>query len=319
MSELSTSQEDLYFPVHDIEPQVILTSKNVLFIDIDDILSLFTKTENGKILHQTIQACLIPSSNIKTAKRQTEHFERNCRKVLRMEVIKLEGTSSVSSKLGTAKRANFLFLKSQKINHKIQHLRYKKVGSISDSSDYDFSISHHFNLIRFRTTFDSYCDDQCKTTVKEVSYYGTSTKHLELRQKMVHFLTDWNNEFHSHMTLYNNIFSRINKKYAGTNRLKFEMDILLATYVNISIPTNKQYCNAHYTGLVHDFKGNSFPVNPYTSSDTADLESHPFKRDVNINSNLSSHLKTSKRSHQALSSTIALDSEQAGPLKVVNN
>ncbi|RGB34485.1 hypothetical protein C1646_760502 [Rhizophagus diaphanus] len=121
----------------------------------------------------------------------------------------------------------------------------------------------------------SYSGPEPKTTEKEASYYGTS-------------------------------------KYASTNKLKSEMDILLTTYPNISIPKKQQHGNV----CMLDSHGNPYTYELY---DTAILELRPLKRDVNVISNLSSHLITLKRSRQVTSSIVALDSELAGPSKVNNN
>ncbi|RGB27224.1 hypothetical protein C1646_769387 [Rhizophagus diaphanus] len=76
---------------------------------------------------------------VKVAKRQTARFERNCRRVLRNEVIKPGGISNTTSKLGAAKASNFLFLKSQKINRKLRHLKFKHVKSNPDGLGCSFS------------------------------------------------------------------------------------------------------------------------------------------------------------------------------------
>ncbi|RGB32675.1 hypothetical protein C1646_669969 [Rhizophagus diaphanus] len=79
-----------------------------------------------------------PSPNTKVAKRQTARFERNCRRVLRKEVIKPGGISNATSKLGAVKASNFLFLKSQKINRKLYHLKYKHIKPNPDGSGCSF-------------------------------------------------------------------------------------------------------------------------------------------------------------------------------------
>ncbi|RGB21920.1 hypothetical protein C1646_776999 [Rhizophagus diaphanus] len=112
---------------------------------------------------------------------------------------------------------------------------------------------------------------------KDALYYSTNFKHLYLRRRQVHSLTDWNNEFHKYRTLFIKKSSAINNKYAGTNKLKTEMDILIASFPNISIPKKQQRLNVHTTGLAHNSKGKLAMDESYISSDTATLEYHPLK------------------------------------------
>ncbi|RGB29136.1 hypothetical protein C1646_672696 [Rhizophagus diaphanus] len=96
-----------------------------------------------------------PSPNTKVAKRQQHRFERNCRRVLKKEVIKPGGTSNVSSKLGAVKRSNFLFLPSQIINKRIGHLRFKHIKCHPADSGLNFS-----------TPYDNRYKKRLKTTIK---------------------------------------------------------------------------------------------------------------------------------------------------------
>ncbi|RGB30627.1 hypothetical protein C1646_765094 [Rhizophagus diaphanus] len=181
-----------------------------------------------------------PSPNTKTAKKQTEHFERNCHQVLKNEVIK--------------------------------------------SGD----------IVKEKTSTRTACS----------SLSGDD-------QERERSLILW--------TSFIKKSSVINKKYDGTNKLKTEMDTLIASFLNISIPKKQQRLNICTTGPAHDSKGKSAMYEPYISSDTATLEVRPLKQNVNTNPNLSSLTIISKRFHQVSSSIIALDSEQAGPSKVNHN
>ncbi|RGB21321.1 hypothetical protein C1646_778364 [Rhizophagus diaphanus] len=84
-----------------------------------------------------------PSPNTKVAKRQQRRFERNCCRVLKKEVTKPGGNSNVTSKLGTARTSNFLFLPLQTINKRLQHLRFKDIKRYPENSGLNFSTPYN--------------------------------------------------------------------------------------------------------------------------------------------------------------------------------
>ncbi|PKY59976.1 hypothetical protein RhiirA4_483169 [Rhizophagus irregularis] len=83
---------------------------------------------------------IIPSANARTAKKQMRCFERSTRRVLDSEIIKPGGILNVSTKLAAAKKKKFLFLGSQRLNLRVSHLKFKKLGSVPDQQDYTYKI-----------------------------------------------------------------------------------------------------------------------------------------------------------------------------------
>ncbi|RGB26307.1 hypothetical protein C1646_770585 [Rhizophagus diaphanus] len=98
-----------------------------------------TKAFHANIIFKRWQNIEWKDPNIKVAKRQQRRFERNCRRVLKKEVIKPGGTSNAASKLGAAKTSNFLFLPSHTINKRLSHLRFQDIKTYPEHSGLNFS------------------------------------------------------------------------------------------------------------------------------------------------------------------------------------
>ncbi|RGB27411.1 hypothetical protein C1646_769143 [Rhizophagus diaphanus] len=178
-----TSQKDSDNYVQDFEQEVILTTKDILNIDIDDILSpssytahqpcrknfpffvSFKKTHVTKTQYTGFNKIYNsgrsksfffeivdrnPSTNDIHLKIHTNDYLmsttpisfNSTSKILKKEVIKLGGTSNVASKLGAAKASNFLFLPSQTINKRIQHIRIKHIKCYPENPDLNFPTPH---------------------------------------------------------------------------------------------------------------------------------------------------------------------------------
>ncbi|RGB34214.1 hypothetical protein C1646_760815 [Rhizophagus diaphanus] len=279
-----------------------------------------------------------PSPNTKVAKRQTARFERNCHRVLSKEVIKPGGTSNIASKLGAAKASNFLFLKSQKINRKVQHLKYKHIKPSSDGSCCSFSTpSDVLNLKTQKQATIVARPENIKTTPVVEATVVARPENIQIPpvvvdKPVVHTVEPFRplpkfrvpenyqdivppDPIYDKKECFqrNEIVEHTPSDGDKFHKSKQEKD---AKYHGMSI---KHFLRRRRQthGPQQDSKGKSAIFEDYLSSDTIAIESCPLKRWVDINPNLSVLMNTPKRSHQVTHTTI--DSEQAGPSKVDQN
>ncbi|RGB28504.1 hypothetical protein C1646_767724 [Rhizophagus diaphanus] len=237
-----------------------------------------------------------PSPNTKVAKKQQCHFERNCHRVLKKEVVKPGGTSNTASKLGAAKASNFLFLPSQTINKRIWHIRNKHIKCYPDNSDLNFSTPHD----------RKYKKRSKSPEQRRMSTLSTETT-IEPQVVVSPTMTDaeWElavttdcDKFHKDRTEFVKQHDRIVRKYSNFNppndgqskkklklTLEDEMRTLYARLPGLIIPNNRKQRQ----------------INKY----------FPLKRWVNINPNISIPLNNPKWS--CLDTNTTFDSEQAGP------
>ncbi|RGB34912.1 hypothetical protein C1646_786036 [Rhizophagus diaphanus] len=206
--------------------------------------------------------------NTKVAKRQQCRFERNCRRVLKKEVIKPDGISNVASRLGAARTSNFLFLPSHTIKKRIQHIRIQDIKHYPDSSDRNFSMpfDHKYKKRPKRTEQSSTSMEI--TTEPQVVISSTETvpdmkseKAKSVGSDPLHFsnnkiknLMNWCDKFHKDRTEFVKQYDRIIKKHADTNipddgqhvkkkykpSLQNDMNMLYTRYPGLIISNNRK-------------------------------------------------------------------------------
>ncbi|RGB37542.1 hypothetical protein C1646_756788 [Rhizophagus diaphanus] len=247
-----------------------------------------------------------PSPNTKVAKRQQRHFERNCRRVLNKEVIKPGGTSNVASKFGAAKTSNFLFLPSQTIKKRIQHIRIQDIKLHPENSDLTFSTPFDYRYKKRPK-----CTEQSSTSMEIITKPqvvvsptkgGSDTESAKAKtagwdpifyfnkMKRIRDLTNWSDKFHKDRTEFVKQHDRIMMKHSNKNAPndgKRPGDDLTEEYI------------------------------PYQEKVREIDQNFPLKRWVDINLNIAVPLTNPKQSR--LDATTAFDSEQAGLSKVFKN
>ncbi|RGB27951.1 hypothetical protein C1646_768434 [Rhizophagus diaphanus] len=224
-----------------------------------------------------------PSPNTKVAKRQQHHFERNCHRVLKKEVIKSGGTSNVSSKLVHTVEP-FRPLPKFRVLENYQDIVppdpiYNKKGEFIAPGTIEW-----FYFMR-RRDLNTWEERLQRNKIVEHTPSDGDKFHKSKQEKDAKYHGTSKSE-------------AITNKYASTNKLKIKMDTLLASFPNIFIPKKQSRLSVHTTELQQDSKGKSAVFEDYLSSDTIAIESRSLKRWVDINPNLSILTNTPKRSRQ---------------------
>ncbi|RGB40038.1 hypothetical protein C1646_801148, partial [Rhizophagus diaphanus] len=215
-----------------------------------------------------------PSPNTKVAKRQQRHFERNCRRVLKKEVVKPGGTSNVASKLGTAKTSNFLFLPLQTINKRIQHIRIQDIKlspenlGLTFSTPYDHKYKKRLNPPEHRgkskeitiepQVMVSPTMTDSEREIANAKESGWDPKFYYNKIKKINNLMNWSDKFHKDRTNFVKEYDRIMMKYTNKNTpddgqskkkhkftLEDEMRTLYARFLGFIIPNNRKCIRMH--------------------------------------------------------------------------
>ncbi|CAG8609556.1 11498_t:CDS:1, partial [Rhizophagus irregularis] len=260
-----------------------------------------------------------------------------------------------STKLAAARKRKFLFLNSQKLTPRVNHLHYKKSGSIPVQTDYNIKIP----------TFDSEKSETISSLFSPTPYCPIPDMFFPLQYRNIippdpiydeynNFIIPGSRNWFTYM--YNLSKSHIaNQKakardpnevaaYHGTTRkhLTNRMDVvnrittynntydrIMTTYRNSALQklsrrklknlnTEMDYFFSAHPYAIHDHHRHSEKLQheTVTSDDTKEVEMHPLKRDIYVSSSMDGARNMSKRI--CSDSTLASDSKQAGSLQSTN-
>ncbi|RGB27387.1 hypothetical protein C1646_769181 [Rhizophagus diaphanus] len=261
----------------DTEPEVTLSNRDIFFTDIDDILTLSTSVYT-KLLHGF---AIEPSYNTKMAKRQTKRFECNCRRVLQKEVIKPGGLPNISSKLGVAKAANFVFLPSDITHQKKQQLPVLIVNSntteiipVIDNSQVVHTCEPFCPLPKFLNLPEHY-----KNIVPSNPMYNKDGKFIKpetaewsrIMKKCDTIICDRENNKKDA-----NIIARALNIFFDDEDKLMALRTGVMNSTNIENPLSRDPMTSSKRSK-QDSKGKSAVFEDYLSSDTITAESHPLK------------------------------------------
>ncbi|RGB41374.1 hypothetical protein C1646_752173 [Rhizophagus diaphanus] len=246
-------------------------------------------------------------------------FKRNCRRVLKKEVIKPGSTSNAASKLDAAKTSNFLFLSSQTINKRLQHIRCQNIKSHPENSGRNFSTPYDHKYkkrpiptVQISTPMESTIEPQVMASLtmtdseREIAYAKESDGDLTFyhnKMKKINDLMNWSDKFHNdHINFI--------KQYKN----------IIMMHPKMNTPDDGQSIKKKKNKLTLEHK-----IEPGDDMPTVNSPDHleewkknidfPLKRWVNINPNLSVPLINPKWPRLDTIPDTAFDSEQAGPSK----
>ncbi|RGB27594.1 hypothetical protein C1646_673869 [Rhizophagus diaphanus] len=185
-----------------------------------------------------------PSPNTKVAKRQQCHFECTCRRVLKKEVIKPGGTSNVASKLGAARISNFLFLPSQTINKRIQHIRIQNIKHHPENPDLAFStpFDHKYKK-RLKCTEQSSTLTEITIELQVVVLFTKSDSNTESAKAIS---TGWDSTFYfNKMKKINNLMNWSDKFHKDKTDFVKQYDRIITKHSNMNTPDDKKSKKKH--------------------------------------------------------------------------
>ncbi|RGB30590.1 hypothetical protein C1646_765156 [Rhizophagus diaphanus] len=289
-----------------------------------------------------------PSPNTTVAKRQQRHFERNCRRVLKKEVVKPGGNSNVASKLGTAKTSNFLFLPSQTINKRIHHIRIQDIKLYPENSGLNFSTPYDHKYKKRPNPPEQRSKSKEITIEPQVMVSPTMTdsereianaKELGWdptffcnKMKKINNLMNWSDKFHKDRTNFVKQYDRIIMKHTNKNTpddgqskkkykltLKDKLSTLYFRFLGLTIPNNRKRTQKHLPIERLGEEDKPAVIRPYRPKERKINKDFPLKRWVDINLNLSEPSINPKWSCLDTTPDTAFDSKQARPSKVFRN